>query len=130
MIRVVLADDQALLRAGFRGLIEAASDLTVVGEAADGAEVVRVARETRPDVVLMDIRMPGTDGLAATRELTADPELVDVKVLILTTFEIDEHVFEALHAGASGFPHPGRKRRKAGSPPAKGPPVVFTIRPG
>ncbi|HEX3788365.1 MAG TPA: response regulator transcription factor [Pseudonocardiaceae bacterium] len=102
-VRVLLADDQALVRAGFRVLIDAAADLTVVGEAATGREAVELARQTRADVVLMDIRMPDTDGLAATREITADEDLAGVKVLILTTFEIDDYVFEALRAGASGF---------------------------
>jgi DNA-binding NarL/FixJ family response regulator len=102
-IRVVLADDQALLRAGFRVLIDAAEDLEVVGEASDGAEVVAVALETVPDVILMDVRMPGTDGLAATRTIVADERLADVRIIVLTTFELDEYVVEAVRAGASGF---------------------------
>jgi DNA-binding NarL/FixJ family response regulator len=102
-IRVLLADDQKLIRAGFRVLIDSAPDLQVVGEAANGREAVELARSTRADVVLMDIRMPDGDGLSATREITADENLAGVKVLILTTFEIDEYVFEALRAGASGF---------------------------
>ncbi|TDW77619.1 LuxR family two component transcriptional regulator [Kribbella pratensis] len=103
MIRVLLADDQALVRAGFRSLLNAEDDITVVGEVADGAEAVTVARAEKPDVVLMDIRMPGTDGLEATRQIGADPELTDVHVVILTTFDLDEYVFEALRVGASGF---------------------------
>jgi DNA-binding NarL/FixJ family response regulator len=102
-IRVVIADDQPLLRTGFRALISTASDLEVVGEAGDGREAARLAKAARADVVLMDIRMPVLDGLAATRLITGDEDLADVKVLILTTFEIDEYVFEALRAGASGF---------------------------
>jgi DNA-binding NarL/FixJ family response regulator len=102
-IRVVLADDQTLIRAGFRALIDSAADLEVVGEAATGTEAVALVREARADVVLMDIRMPGQDGLAATRKITADSDLAGVRVLILTTFEIDEYVFQALRAGASGF---------------------------
>lgn len=102
-IRVLVADDQRLIRAGFVALVGSADDLEVVGEAEDGADAVRQARLTRPDVVLMDIRMPGTDGLTATELITADPELVDVKVLVLTTFEADEYVVRALRAGASGF---------------------------
>ncbi|QLQ40498.1 response regulator transcription factor [Micromonospora robiginosa] len=102
-VRVLLADDQTLIRAGFRALIDSAPDLLVVGEAATGREAVERARATRADVVLMDIRMPDLDGLAATREITADEDLAGVKVLILTTFEVDEYVFEALRAGASGF---------------------------
>jgi DNA-binding NarL/FixJ family response regulator len=102
-IRVLLVDDQALLRAGFRVLVDAAPDLEVVGEAADGDEAVRLARETRADVVLMDIRMPGTDGLTATRRITSDDGLAGVKVIVLTTFELDEYVVEAIDAGASGF---------------------------
>ncbi len=102
-IRVLLADDQALIRAGFRVLIDSADDLEVVGEAVDGAEALALARSTRADVVLMDIRMPGMDGLAATRAITGDDDLAGVKVLVLTTFEIDEYVVEAIRAGASGF---------------------------
>ncbi|WP_106616270.1 response regulator transcription factor [Saccharothrix carnea] len=101
MIRVVLADDQALVRAGFRLLLDTEDGFEVVGEAGDGAEAVRQAHEHRPDVVVMDIRMPGTDGLAATRQICA--ELPEVKVLVLTTFNVDEYVFEALRGGASGF---------------------------
>ncbi|WP_203901031.1 response regulator [Virgisporangium aliadipatigenens] len=103
MIRVVLADDQALVRAGFRALLDAQPDFTVVGEASDGAHAVRLAAQERPDVVLMDIRMPGTDGLEATRRIVADPRCADTRILILTTFDLDEYVFEALRAGASGF---------------------------
>lgn len=102
-IRVLLADDQALVRAGFRSLIDAAPDLMVVGEAASGGEAIALARSTRADVLLMDIRMPEMDGLAATREITRDDDLAGVRVLVLTTFEIDEYVFRALRAGASGF---------------------------
>ncbi|MCX5382891.1 response regulator transcription factor [Streptomyces sp. NBC_00083] len=102
-IRVVLADDQALLRSAFRVLVDSEPDMQVVGEAADGAEVVTVVHETLPDVVLMDIRMPGTDGLAATRAITADPALSAVHVVMLTTFEVDEYVVQSLRAGASGF---------------------------
>ncbi|MGM1058219.1 response regulator [Saccharothrix sp. Mg75] len=101
MIRVVLADDQALVRAGFRLLLDTEDGFEVVGEAGDGAEAVRLAHEHRPDVVVMDIRMPGTDGLAATRRVCA--ELPGVRVLVLTTFTADEYVFEAIRAGASGF---------------------------
>jgi DNA-binding NarL/FixJ family response regulator len=101
--RVVLADDQDLIRAGLRLVIDRAPGLTVVGEAATGDDAVRVAREARADVVLMDIRMPGLDGLAATRRMAADDSLTGVRVLILTTFEVDEYVFEALRSGASGF---------------------------
>jgi DNA-binding NarL/FixJ family response regulator len=103
MTRVVIADDQAMVRAGLRALLSVEDDLEVVGEAADGDEAVAVVMETRPDVVLMDIRMPGVDGLEATRRLARHPELCDVKVLVLTTFELDEYVFEALRAGAGGF---------------------------
>ncbi|GFJ87674.1 response regulator [Phytohabitans rumicis] len=102
-IRVVLADDQDIVRGGLRLMVDSAPDLTVVGEAATGAQAVRLARQARADVVLMDIRMPELDGLAATRRITADEGLAGVKVLILTTFEVDEYVFEALRAGASGF---------------------------
>jgi DNA-binding NarL/FixJ family response regulator len=103
VIRVLLADDQELVRAGLRLMIDRAPGLTVVAEAATGTEAVRLAREARADVVLMDIRMPGLDGLSATRRITAEESLAGVKVLILTTFEVDEYVFEALRSGASGF---------------------------
>jgi DNA-binding NarL/FixJ family response regulator len=99
----MLADDQVLVRAGFRALLDAQSDIEVVGEAADGAEAVELARSLEPDIVLMDIRMPGVDGLAATRKIADDERLNQVRVVILTTFDIDEYVFEALRAGASGF---------------------------
>ena len=102
-IRVLLADDQALLRQTFRILLDSCEDIEVVGEAADGREAIERTRALRPDVVVMDIRMPGTDGLAATTEICADEELSDTRVLILTTFEIDEYVARALRAGASGF---------------------------
>jgi DNA-binding NarL/FixJ family response regulator len=103
VIRVVVADDQALIRVGLRLLIESAPDIEVAAEAGDGAEAVRLAAETRADVVLMDIRMPGVDGLEATRRISASEDLTGVKVLILTTFEADEYVYQALRAGASGF---------------------------
>jgi DNA-binding NarL/FixJ family response regulator len=102
-IRVLLADDQALLRSAFRVLVDSEPDMEVVGEASDGAEAVRLAKEQRADVVLMDIRMPGTDGLAATRLISADPALAQVRVVILTTFEVDDYVVQSLRAGASGF---------------------------
>ncbi|GAA3768090.1 response regulator transcription factor [Plantactinospora mayteni] len=102
-VRVLLADDQDIVRAGLRLMVDSAADLTVVGEAATGSEAVRLVRQTRADVVLMDIRMPVLDGLAATRQITADESLAGVKVLILTTFEVDQYVFDALRAGASGF---------------------------
>ncbi|MFF7727860.1 response regulator [Streptomyces sp. NPDC008001] len=102
-IRVLLADDQALLRSAFRVLVNSEPDMTVVGEAADGAEALELARLHAPDVVLMDIRMPGTDGLAATRAICSDPALADVRVVMLTTFEVDEYVVQSLRAGASGF---------------------------
>jgi DNA-binding NarL/FixJ family response regulator len=102
-IRVLLADDQALIRAGFRVLLEAAGDLTVVGEAVNGAQAVEMARQTGADVVLMDIRMPDVDGLEATRRIAGAGDLAGVKVIILTTFETDEYVYQALRAGASGF---------------------------
>jgi DNA-binding NarL/FixJ family response regulator len=103
MIRVLLADDQALVRAGFRALLNAEPDIEVVAEAADGLAAVRLTQQTEPDVVLMDIRMPGVDGLEATRRIAADPALAGTRVVILTTFELDEYVFEALRTGASGF---------------------------
>ncbi|WP_336318348.1 response regulator transcription factor [Streptomyces lavendofoliae] len=102
-IRVLLADDQALLRSAFRVLVDSEPDMEVVGEAADGAEAVALARSRRADVVLMDIRMPGTDGLAATRTISEDPDLAGVRVVMLTTFEVDEYVVQSLRAGASGF---------------------------
>jgi DNA-binding NarL/FixJ family response regulator len=102
-IRVLIADDQALIRGGFRALVATDPDMEVVGEAVDGADALRQARTTTPDVVLMDIRMPGTDGISATQLITDDPALADVKVLVLTTFEADDHVLAALRAGASGF---------------------------
>ncbi|WP_431969007.1 response regulator [Actinacidiphila sp. bgisy160] len=103
MIRVLLADDQALLRGAFRVLVESEPDMEVVGEASDGAEAVALARDTGADVVLMDIRMPGADGLAATREITSAEDLTGVSVLVLTTFEADEYVAQAIRAGAAGF---------------------------
>ncbi len=103
MTCVLLADDQALVRAGFRVLLESEADMQVVGEAADGDEAVRLARQVHPDVVLMDVRMPRVDGLEATRRIAGDPQLNSTRVLILTTFEIDEYVFDAIRAGASGF---------------------------
>ena len=103
MIRVLLVDDQALLRAGLRVLLESEDDIAVVGEASDGEEAISLARETRPDVALMDIRMPRLDGVEATKRIAADEHLEGVRVLILTTFESDEYIFEALRVGASGF---------------------------
>ena len=102
-VRVLLADDQALLRATFRLLLDSAPDLEVVGEAATGAEAVRLARSTRADLVLMDVRMPDMDGIEATRRITADEDLAGVRVLVLTTFEQEDLVVGALRAGASGF---------------------------
>jgi DNA-binding NarL/FixJ family response regulator len=101
--RVALVDDQALLRAGLRALLDAEDDIEVVGEAGDGDEAVELAVSEHPDVVLMDVRMPRMDGIEATRRIVAHPELGDVKVVVLTTFEVDEYVFEALRAGAAGF---------------------------
>ncbi|WP_326794607.1 response regulator transcription factor [Streptomyces sp. NBC_01808] len=103
MIRVMLADDQVLVRAGFSALLDAQQDVEVCGEAADGEQAVALVREQRPDVVLMDLRMPVLDGLEATRRITGDPDLAGVKVVMLTTFELDEYVFEAIRSGASGF---------------------------
>jgi DNA-binding NarL/FixJ family response regulator len=103
VIRVAVADDQALVRSGFAVLLRSEDDVEVVGEAADGREAVDLARRARPDVFLMDIRMPDMDGLEATRRIIADPETAATRVLILTTFDLDEYVFEALRAGASGF---------------------------
>jgi len=103
VIRVEVVDDQALVRAGFRALLESEGDIQVVCEASDGDAAVALARAHRPDVVLMDIRMPGTDGLEATRQIGADPDLAATRVIVLTTFELDEYVFEALRVGASGF---------------------------
>jgi DNA-binding NarL/FixJ family response regulator len=101
--RILIADDQSLVRAGFRVLVDSADDLEVVGEASDGAEAVRLARETKPDVVLMDIRMPGMDGLEATRLILAEAADPLPRILVLTTFDLDEYVYSALRAGASGF---------------------------
>ncbi len=103
MIRVAIADDQTLVRAGFVSLLAATDDFTVVGEASDGTEAIELARHGRPDVFLMDVRMPRVDGLEATRRIAADPDLASARVIILTTFELDEYVFESLRAGASGF---------------------------
>jgi DNA-binding NarL/FixJ family response regulator len=103
MIRVLLADDQSLIRAGFRILLESADDIEVVGEASDGAQALQQAHDQRADVVLMDIRMPNVDGLEATRRIAADDDLAGVRVIILTTFESDEYVYQAIRAGASGF---------------------------
>ena len=103
MIRVGLADDQALVRSGFAALLDAEDDISVVGAVGDGFAAVRLARQHRPDVVLMDIRMPGLDGIAATREIARDPALAGVHVLILTTFGLDEYIFDSLRAGAAGF---------------------------
>jgi DNA-binding NarL/FixJ family response regulator len=103
VISVVIADDQTLVRSGFRALLDAQEDITVTGEAADGEAAVRVALDVRPDVVLMDIRMPGVDGLTATRRIVSDERLANVKVVILTTFDLDEYVFEAIRSGANGF---------------------------
>jgi DNA-binding NarL/FixJ family response regulator len=103
MIKVLLADDQALVRAGFRALLDAQEDIAVVGEAADGDEAVNLATRLKPDVVLMDIRMPVLDGLAATSEIAGNAALRDVRIVILTTFEVDDYVFDAIRAGAAGF---------------------------
>ncbi|MEM8748108.1 MAG: response regulator transcription factor [Actinomycetota bacterium] len=102
-IRVVLVDDQALIRAGFRAIVDSAPDLEVVGEADDGVDAIDVIRDTRADVVLMDVRMPGQDGITTTEAIVADDDLVGVRVIVLTTFELDEYVVAAMNAGASGF---------------------------
>jgi DNA-binding NarL/FixJ family response regulator len=103
MITVVIADDQALVRAGFRSILDSVDDFAVVAEASDGVGAVEEVRTHHPDVVLMDIRMPGRDGIEATRVIADDPELANSKVIILTTFELDEYIFDSLRAGASGF---------------------------
>lgn len=103
MIRIVLADDQALVRAGFRALLDAQDDMRVVGEAVNGDDAVRLVESLVPDVVLMDIRMPGSDGLEATRRIASNQRLARVRIIILTTFDLDEYIFEALRVGASGF---------------------------
>jgi DNA-binding NarL/FixJ family response regulator len=103
VIRVALADDQVLVRAGFAALLDAEDDIDIIGEAADGHEAVGLARRARPDVVLMDIRMPGLDGIEATRRIAAEPGLAGTHVVILTTFDLDEYVFEGIRAGAAGF---------------------------
>jgi DNA-binding NarL/FixJ family response regulator len=103
MIRVALADDQSLVRAGFAMILDAEDDMTVVGHADDGLAALALAGSAQPDVMLMDIRMPNLDGLAAARQICADPALADVRVIVLTTFELDEYVFEALRSGVSGF---------------------------
>ncbi|MBC9727281.1 response regulator transcription factor [Streptomyces sp. TRM68367] len=103
MIKVLLADDQRLVRAGFRSILEDEDDITVVGEAGDGEEAVAACRDLRPDVVLMDVRMPGVDGLEASRRIAGDPRLAEVRVVVLTTFDLDDYIYGALRAGATGF---------------------------
>jgi DNA-binding NarL/FixJ family response regulator len=103
VIRILLADDQTLIRAGFRSLLDAEPDMEVVGEAGTGRDAVRLATRDRPDVILMDIRMPDEDGLAATRRILSDPTLAGTRIIILTTFELDEYIAEAVRAGAAGF---------------------------
>lgn len=112
MISVLVADDQALIRSAIADLITHSGDLAIAGEAADGHQAVALARERRPDLVLMDIRMPGMDGITATREICADPALSAVRVLVLTTFEEDEYIVAALRAGASGFIGKGAEREE------------------
>ncbi|PUB20298.1 LuxR family two component transcriptional regulator [Promicromonospora sp. AC04] len=112
MISVLIADDQALIRSAIADLITHSGDLAIAGEAADGHQALALARERRPDLVLMDIRMPGMDGIAATREICADPDLSAVRVLVLTTFEEDEYIVAALRAGASGFIGKGAEREE------------------
>jgi DNA-binding NarL/FixJ family response regulator len=115
MIRVAIIDDQRLVRAGLRALLDRAADITVVGEATDGEHAVALCRDQRPDVVLMDIRMPGMDGIEATRRIAADEQLAPTQVIMLTTFDTDEHIFDAIRAGAAGFllkdAHPDELRR-------------------
>ena len=113
MIRVALADDQELVRAGFAALLDAEDDIDVVGEAADGEQAVLLAARCAPDVLLMDIRMPGVDGIEATRRIASRPDLASVHVVILTTFDLDEYVFEGLRAGAAGFLVKDTRRRRA-----------------
>jgi DNA-binding NarL/FixJ family response regulator len=103
MIKVLLADDQRLVRAGFSSILQDEEDMSVVGEVSNGEEALAACRELRPDVVLMDIRMPGMDGLEASRRIASDPRLTDVRVVILTTFDLDDYIYEALRAGATGF---------------------------
>ncbi|MGW2095424.1 response regulator [Promicromonospora sukumoe] len=112
MTSVLVADDQALIRSAIADLVTHSGDLTIAGEAADGHQALALARERRPDVVLMDIRMPGMDGIAATREICADPALAAVRILVLTTFEEDEYIVAALRAGASGFIGKGAEREE------------------
>jgi chemotaxis response regulator CheB len=140
MISVVLADDQALVRAGFRALLDAQEDIDVVGEAADGRDAIELAAKLKPDVILMDIRMPVLDGLSATREIARDKTLDAVRIVILTTFEVDEYVFDAIRAGGSSVPgqgheasrpdrgRSGRRRRRRAPLAVRHPPAVDRIR--
>lgn len=114
MIRVLLVDDQALLRSGLRALLDAEADITVVGEAADGAQAQRLVTELEPDVVLMDIRMPGVDGLTATKAITGEPRLANVHIVILTTFELDEYIFRSPAIRREWLPRQGHRARRAG----------------